>query len=72
MKGYEIETKDEKSQMYLENNLNEIKNNMIFTINVQGFFSILLIKKKRILTTKYFQLKLMALKKTILKMLKII
>ena len=26
MKGYEIETKDEKSQMYLENNLNEIKN----------------------------------------------
>ena len=26
MKGYEIETKDEKSQMYLENNLNEIRN----------------------------------------------
>ena len=54
MKGYEIETKDEKSQMYLENNLNEIKNNMIFTINIQGFFSILLIKKKKILTKKNF------------------
>ena len=38
----EIEIKDEKSQIYLENNLNKIKN----------IFSLLLIKKNKILTTK--------------------
>ena len=61
--------KDEKSQMCLENNLKyKIKlktklkiNLLIFTINIQGFLGILLIKKKRILTTKYFQIKLMIL-----------
>ena len=54
--------KDEKSQMCLENNLKyKIKlktklkiNLLIFTINIQGFLGILLIKKKKILTMKYF------------------
>ena len=32
---------------------------MIFTINIKSFLSILLIKKKKILTTKYFHPKLM-------------
>ena len=49
----EIESKDEKSQMYLENNLNKIKNN--FSDKYQ---SISLMEKKTILTMKYFQLKL--------------
>ena len=58
----EIESKDEKYQMYLENNVNKIKNNFsnIFD-KYQRFLSILLIKKKTILTTKYFHLKLMIL-----------
>ena len=58
----ETEIKDKKSQMYLENNLNKIKN--IFSDiydKYQMFLSILLIKKKTILTTKYFYLKLMIL-----------
>ena len=44
----EIESKDEKSQIYLENNLNKIKNNFPDMINIKGFLSILLIKKKTI------------------------
>ena len=58
----EIESKDEKYQMYLKNNINKIKNNFsnIFD-KYQRFLSILLIKKKTILTTKYFHLKLMIL-----------
>ena len=51
----EIESKDEESQMYLENNLNKIKNNF------PNIYDILLMKKKTILTMKYFQLKLMIL-----------
>ena len=48
--------------MYLENNLNKIKNNIPdIYINIKGFLSILQIKKKTILTTKYFHLKLMIL-----------
>ena len=47
------EIKNEKSQMYLENNLNKIKNN--FSDKYQ---SISLMEKKTILTMKYFQLKL--------------
>ena len=39
-----IESKDEKFQMYLKNNLQEIKNN--FLTNNERFFSTLLIKKK--------------------------
>ena len=50
-------TKDEKSQMYIENNLNKIKNNFP-NIYIKGLLSILLIGKKTILTAKYFQLKL--------------
>ena len=57
----EIEIKDKKSQMYLENNLSKIK--MIFltisTINIKSFLSILL--KKKCMTTKYFQIKLIIL-----------
>ena len=55
----EIESKDKKSQMYLENNLDKIKNNFsnIFD-KYQRYLSILMIKKKTILTTKYFHLKL--------------
>ena len=59
----EIEIKDEKPQMYLENNLIKIKNNFPDDIydQYQKFLSILPIKKKKILTTKYFHLKLMIL-----------
>ena len=58
----EIESKDEKSQMYLENHLNKIKIIfMIFMINIKGFLIILLMKKKTILTTKYFHIKLIIL-----------
>ena len=59
MKGFklpgEIESKDDKSQIYLESHLNKIEN------NIKGFLSILLIKKKTILTMKHFHLKLMIL-----------
>ena len=58
----EIEIKDEKSQMYLENNLHKIKNNFPDIYNkYQRFLSIFLIKKKTILTTKYFHIKLIIL-----------
>ena len=59
----EIESRDEKSQIYLENNLNKIKNifSDTYDINIKGFLSILLKKKKRILTMKYFHIKLMIL-----------
>ena len=50
-------TKYEKSQMYIENNLNKIKNNF-HNIYIKGLLSILLIGKKTTLTAKYFQLKL--------------
>ena len=54
----EIESKDGKSQMYLENNLDKIQNNFSNIYDkYQRFLSILLIKKKIILTTKYFHLK---------------
>ena len=63
----EIESRDEKSQIYLENNLNKIKNifSDTYDINIKGFLSILLKKKKRILTMKYFHIKLMILILTI-------
>ena len=59
----EIESRDEKSQIYLENNLNKIKNifSDTYDINIKGFLSILLKKKKRILTMKNFHIKLMIL-----------
>ena len=57
-----IESKDEKSKIYLENNLNKYKNNLPDIYDkYQRFLSILLMKKKTILTTKYFHLKLMIL-----------
>ena len=63
MKGFklhgEIESKDDKSQIYLESHLNKIFS--IFMINIKGFLSILLIKKNAILTMKHFHLKLMIL-----------
>ena len=44
----EIESKDEKSQMYLKNNLNKIRNNFPKIYNkYQRFLSILLLKKKK-------------------------
>ena len=61
----ETEIKDEESQMYLKNNLNQIKNFfsifMNININIKGFSIILLMKKKRVLTTKHFHLKLKVL-----------
>ena len=58
----EIESKDEKSQIYLENNLNKIKNNFSDLYDkYQRFLSILLIKKKMMSATKYLLLKLMIL-----------
>ena len=54
----EIESKDEKSQIYLENNLNKIKNNFPDFYEKYQRLSILLIKRKTILTMKYFHLKL--------------
>ena len=59
----ETESKDEESQMYLKNNLNQIKNFffLIFMINIKDFSIILLMKKKRVLTTKHFHLKLKVL-----------
>ena len=56
----EIEIKNEQSQMYLENNINKIKN--IFSDiydKYQRFQSILLIKKKKVLSTNYFHIELM-------------
>ena len=48
--------------MYLENNFNKIKNNVLDIYDkYQRFLSILLVKKKTILTTKYFHLKSMIL-----------
>ena len=59
----ETESKDEESQMYLKNNLNQIKKFffLIFMINIKDFSIILLMKKKRVLTTKHFHLKLKVL-----------
>ena len=59
----ETESKDEESQMYLKNNLNQIKIFffLIFMINIKDFSIILLMKKKRVLTTKHFHLKLKVL-----------
>ena len=58
----EIESKDEKQQIYLENNLNKIKNNFPNIYDkYKRFLSILLIKKKTIVTAKYVHLNLMIL-----------
>ena len=58
----EIEIKDEKSQMYLENNLNKIKNNIPDIYDkYQRFFKYIANKEKTILTTKYFHIKLIIL-----------
>ena len=54
MKGLKLlgESKDQKSQLYLENNLNKTKNR---------FFKYIANEEKTILTMKYFHLKLMIL-----------
>ena len=58
----EIESRDEKSQMYLENNLNKIKNNIPDIYDkYQRFFKYIANKEKTILTTKYFHIKLIIL-----------
>ena len=55
----EIESKDEKSQTYLGNNLSKIKNNFSDIYDkYQRFLSILLMKKKTVSTTECFHLKL--------------
>ena len=66
MKGLKLpvktESKNEKSQIYLENNLNKIKNNLFNIYDKhQRLFKYIANKKKTILTTKYFHLKLMTL-----------
>ena len=56
------ETKDEKSQMYLINNLDKIKNSFSDIYNkYQRFLSYIANEEKKILTTEYFQLKLIVL-----------
>ena len=56
------ETKDEKSQMYLINNLDKIKNSFSNIYNkYQRFLSYIANEEKKILTTEYFQLKLIVL-----------
>ena len=58
----EIESKDEKSQIYLVNNLNKIKNNFPDIYDkCQRFFKYIANKEKTILTTKYFHIKLIIL-----------
>ena len=59
----EIESKDEKSQMYLENNINKIRNNFHKIYNkYQRFFKHTTAKgKKTVLTTNCFHLKLKVL-----------
>ena len=58
----EIESKDEKSQIYLENNLNKIKKNFSDIYDkYQRFFKYIANKEKTILTTKYFHIKLIIL-----------
>ena len=58
----EKESKDEKSQIYLENNLSKIKNNFSDIYDkYQRFFKYIANKEKTILTTKYFHLKYMIL-----------
>ena len=58
----EIESKDEKSQIYLENNLSKIKNNFSDIYDkYQRFFKYIANKEKGILTMKYFHLKSMIL-----------
>ena len=58
----EIESKDEKSQIYLENDLNKPK---IFFSDIydkyQRFFKYIANKEKAILNTKYFHIKLIIL-----------
>ena len=58
----EIESKDEKSQIYLENDLNKLK---IFFSDIydkyQRFFKYIANKEKTILDTKYFHIKLIIL-----------
>ena len=58
----EIENEDEKSQMYLQNNLNKIKNYFsdIYDKYLR-FFKYITNEEKKILTMKYFQLKLKVL-----------
>ena len=52
-----IESKDEKFQMYLKNNLQEIKNNFPDIYDkYRTFFQYFANKEKNILTTKYFHL----------------
>ena len=56
------ETKDEKSQMYLINTLDKIKNSFSNIYNkYQRFLSYIANEEKKILTTEYFQLKLIVL-----------
>ena len=56
------ETKDEKSQMYLINNLDKIKNSFSDIYNkYQRFLSYIANEEKKIFTTEYFQLKLIVL-----------
>ena len=56
------ETKDEKSQMYLINNLDKIKNSFSDIYNkYQRFLSYIANEEKKVLATEYFQLKLIVL-----------
>ena len=58
----EIESKDEKSQMYLKNNLNKIKNNFLDIYDkYQRFSEHIADEEKKVLATKHFHLKLKVL-----------